>query len=288
LLEQTAEKTPFLEVEPCPTKHYVRFSILSIAVLALSACGGTSVPEATSTPAAAAPTAEPAPSDAPTPTATPAPADSPKQSEPAADTESSPLPTLEALLQALRAFDIEAANTEVHYEAKEEFFNGAVERMGKVLGFFNAVGTTNAIEGGFVFSAGNPPQIETSQFEVDLTTLTSDDIRRDRRVNEKFLETGQYPLAEFRATGIEDMSQDYVEGEETSFKPVGDMTIHGTTQPASWDVSATLEGNSLTGTAQTVVMLVDYGIAVPDIPSILTVTDGITVNVDFTATESSL
>lgn len=258
-------------------------TLILIAALTLAACGGATAPEATSMSASPASTTVPTPE--PAPTNPPEPTDTPEPAGPAADTETSPLPT--PATSNLRAFDIDAGNTEVRYEAKEEFLSGAVERMSKVLGFFNAVGTTNAIAGGLLFSEGNPPQIEMSQFEVDLATLTSDDDRRDQRVNEKFLETGQYPLAEFSATGVEAFPGNYIQEEETSFKLVGDMAIHGTTQPAIWDVTATLNGNTLTGTAQTVVMLADYGIAVPDIPGILTVSDGITVTVDFVATEDS-
>ncbi len=251
--------------------------LILIAALALAACGGAA-PEPASTPISAAaatvpaPTKAPEPTDASVPTSVPAPTDSavstdtpqpsptPEPVEPAADTETSPLPTPEALPQKLRAFDIDAENSEVRYEAKEEFFSGAVERMGKALGLFNAIGVTNAIAGGFVLSEGNPPQIEMSQFEVDLSTLASDDNRRDRQVRSNYLETDQYPLAEFSATGVEGFPQSYDEGEEISFQLVGDMTIHGTTQPAIWDVTATLDGNTLTGAAQTVVMLSDYGI----------------------------
>ena len=265
-------------------KHLL-LSIILVAILALTACGGAApetanAPESANTPVPPAPTALPAPTDSPAPTSQPAPTNTP---EPVADTATSPLPTPKT--SALRAFDIDAEHSEVSYEAEEDFLNGAVERLGKVLGLFNAIGTTNAIIGGLVFVEGDTPSIVASQFEVDLRTLKSDDDRRDQRLREKFLESDLFPLAEFQATGIENFPQNYAAGETFTFQLLGDLTIHETTHPAIWDVAATFEENSISGTAQTVVMMADYGIEIPVIPGILTVTDGITVTVKFEAVE---
>lgn len=252
-------------------KSFTLTLLILVVILALAACGGDAPePADTSVPA---PTSMPAPTPVPDPTEAPA----------AADAESSPLPTPPS--SSLRAFDIDPDNTEVRYEAQEDFLNGAVERLGKALGYFNAIGITNAIAGGLVLVDGNPPSIETSQFEVDLSTLKSDDDRRDQRLREKYLESNQFPIAQFQATGVANFPQSYEEGEAITFQLLGDMTIHETTRPAVWDVTATINGDSISGTAQTVVMLADYGIEVPVIPNILTVTDGITVVVEFKANE---
>ena len=262
--------------------------LILIAILAIAACGGDT-PESADTPVPPAPTTAPAPTDAPEPTPVPAPTDrpepTPQPAEPAADTETSPLPTPKTF--SLRAFDIDAENSEVRYEAEEDFLNGAVERLGKALGYFNAIGVTNAIAGGLVFVDGDPPSIETSQFEVDLSTLKSDDDRRDQRLREKYLESNAFPMAQFQATGVENFPQSYEVGETISFLLLGDMTIHETTSPAVWEVTATMDGNSISGTAQTVVVLADYDIEVPVIPGILTVTDGIKVVVEFKADEAA-
>lgn len=256
--------------------------LIFIAILVLAACGGDA-PESTDTPVLPNSTTAPDPTDMPDPADTPEVAPTPQPVEPAADTSASPLPTPRS--SALRAFDIDPANTEVRYEAEEDFLNGAVERLGKALGYFNAIGVTNAIAGGLVFVDGNPPSIETSQFEVDLSTLKSDDNRRDQRLREKYLESSQFPIAQFQATDVANFPQIYEESETITFQLLGDMTIHETTRPAVWEVKATMAGNSINGTAQTVVMLADYGIEVPVIPNILTVTDGITVVVEFKADE---
>src|SRR3712207_8409756 len=39
--------------------------------------------------------------------------------------------------------------------------------------------------------------------------------------------------------------------EEVTFTLIGDLTIHGVTKPVSWDVTAKLDGDTLTGSAAT-------------------------------------
>ena len=127
--------------------------------------------------------------------------------------------------------------------------------------------------------------IANSTFTVDLSTLQSDSGRRDRAIRERWLESSKYPLATFVATGVENLPPDADFGKDVAFQVAGDMTIRDITQPLTWDMTAKLDGETLTGNASTFLYMSDFGFDAPDIAGILKVTDGVTVTVQFTAQE---
>ena len=77
--------------------------------------------------------------------------------------------------------------------------------------------------------------------------------------------------------------RDSNEGDEVSFKLVGDLTIREVTQPATFDVTATLVGDTLTGVAKASAKMSDFGIDPPNFANTLTVADGFGMEVAFTA-----
>ncbi|MEI2726769.1 MAG: YceI family protein [Verrucomicrobiota bacterium] len=107
--------------------------------------------------------------------------------------------------------------------------------------------------------------------------------RRDARLRTSWLESDRYPQAEFVATEIVGMPADAALGEEVSFQVRGDLTIRDITQPVTWDVTAAIDGDTLSGTATTLIYMRDFGFEPPDIAGMLRVTDGVTVTVVFVA-----
>jgi polyisoprenoid-binding protein YceI len=178
-----------------------------------------------------------------------------------------------------RLFAIIPEQSQAQYAVEEEFFGQAVP-------FVTAVGTTNAIDGSVTldFSDGSV-NIADSTFTVDISTLTSDSPRRDRAIRDRWLESSRYPSATFTATGVENMPADADFGQDVSFQVVGDMTIRDTTQPLTWDMTARVDGETLSGSASTFLLMRDFGFEPPDIAGILKVTDGVTVTVQFAAQE---
>jgi hypothetical protein len=90
---------------------------------------------------------------------------------------------------------------------------------------------------------------------------------------------------EFTATAIEDTPATYQEGDEVQFKLVGDLTIREITQPATFDVTANLEGDTITGVATAQLLMTDFGIDPPNFANTLTVQNEFAVQVEFTARE---
>jgi polyisoprenoid-binding protein YceI len=174
------------------------------------------------------------------------------------------------------AFTIVSEESAARYRAQEELASqGATE----------AVGETTAIIGTILFDAAGNPQ-PCSRFDVDLRTLQSDEARRDNYLYSNTLETETYPLATFMLTGVEGLDGPLPDGEETTFTLIGELTMHGVTNLVTWDVTATLDGDRLTGSAATSFNMADYNIEEPVVGPVLSVNEIIQLEVDMTATRA--
>jgi polyisoprenoid-binding protein YceI len=248
------------------------FFMILTSLIVLAACGSS-----TSQNPAAAPTAAPVATVAATavPAATTVPAGEPTSAAaPAADTTAAPAQSAE-----VRVFQIVPEQTTASYEVQEQFLNRSLPNQAK--------GTTNAVTGEFQFSLDGQPNGEVTKITVDLRTLTSDSSRRDGRIRTQWLESEKYPFAEFTSTEVQGAPASYTDGQEVTFKLVGDMTIREVTKPVTFDVTGVLNGDTVTGTATTQILMKDFGFDPPDIAGMLTVKDGVTVTVNFTAKEGA-
>ena len=234
-----------------------------LVIFVLAACAGA--PPPTSTPVPSTPT--------PLPTPTPA--------ESGSETESETAPTT-----SLRTFMIVPKESRASYLVNEEFFDGALAKLGIEAGAADVMGSTQNIEGQLQLNfADLSAPLGTNRFSVNLSTLSTDQSRRDNWIRENGPQFNQYPLAEFVATGASDTPTSYTEGEEVQFKMVGDLTIREVTQPVTFDVTATLDGNTATGVATADLRMTDFGIEPPNFANTLTVADEFSVEVEFTARE---
>jgi polyisoprenoid-binding protein YceI len=171
-------------------------------------------------------------------------------------------------------FTILSEESEASYSIDEVFINDNNTLA-------TAVGVTSMITGSLTLNYDNPAASEFTPFVVDISTLASDRSRRDRAIRREWLESSTYPLATFDVTEIRNFPANPEEGTPLSFQLAGDMTVKETTREVVWDVTVTLEGDRLTGTATFVTFLADFNIPVPSIAGVLRVTDGLTLTLDF-------
>lgn len=234
-----------------------------VCVLALSAaCAGT-----TATPGGGQAYPEPT---SPAPTAT-------------NNSAAYPVPTVEATAAETPAsgsaiektFAIVPEQTVASYSIDEIFIN-----QNNTLA--TAIGKTSTVQGELTLNYADPTASSFGEFVVDISTLKSDRDRRDSAIRRDWLESAKFPLAKFTVTEMRDFPANPQEGQPLTFKLVGDMLIKETTHEVTWDVTATLSGDTLTGTATTFIMLADFNVPVPNIAGMLKVTDGATVTLDFT------
>lgn len=268
----------------------------TIVTVIVAACGPSSAPAA-DVPAAKAPVAAVAVTEAATIDEAPA-TEAPATEAPATEAAPGVQPTANPAAEAApagagsadaapvsasenRTFAIDPAQSEASYFVEEEF-------LGQTVNFVNAVGRTNSIEGSIDMAVGDSSvTIGANEFTVDLRTLTSDQRRRDNAIRDRWLQSNRYPLAVFRATEVTALPADAALGAPVAFELTGDITIREITQPLTWNVTATLDGNTLSGTAQSFLLMRDFGFEPPDIAGMLRVTDGVTVTVNFVANSAS-
>jgi polyisoprenoid-binding protein YceI len=247
---------------------------LMLFALLLGGCSTAGAPAAA--PAAEAPAAESAATEV---EAAPAPAAAvgdAVEAPPVNPVDTAPEATAQPTL-GRATFVVAPEQSRAEYAVEEEF-------LGAPVPFVTTVGSTDAIEGEIALTiADGAVEIGDNRFVVDLRTLQSDEARRDNRLRTEWLESDRYPQAEFVATEIVGMPADAALGEEVSFQVQGDLTIRDITQPVTWDVSAAIDGDTLSGVATTLVYMRNYGFEPPDIAGMLRVTDGVTVTVVFVA-----
>lgn len=187
-------------------------------------------------------------------------------------------------IRGVRTFVIVPSESVASYIADEEFFSDALTKYGINAGKQDTIGTTQEISGAITLDLDNLANaLGDNRFVVMLNTLESDQGLRDGYIRGNGPRFNQYPLAIFVANAIEGAPDSYSDGDEVSFKLLGDLTIRDITLPATFDVSARLTGDILTGVAQTSVKLSDFGIPELSFLNTLTVADDMGIKLEFTA-----
>jgi polyisoprenoid-binding protein YceI len=137
------------------------------------------------------------------------------------------------------------------------------------VGSTTAVGRTGDVTGSITIEGTT---LTAAAFEVDLATLTTNDGRRDDRVQDA-LETATYPTATFTLTEPLELGDAATSGEAVSVVATGDLTIHGETRQVEIPIDAQLVDGTIVLVASTDIMFSDYGVDVPDSPIVLSVDD---------------
>jgi len=255
------------------------YLVLFLTIFLVAACGGSAAPP-------------PTPASIEEPAATPAPVEEPAVTLTlAAEPVATPTPVADADTVGQqetgpRTFVIVPGESKASYVVDEEFFADALSKYGIQAGLTDTIGSTQEIEGELQLNLDDlSAPLGVNRFTVNLATLTSNQPLRDRWIRQNGPQFNQFPNAEFVATGIEDAPDTYSEGDEVQFKLVGDLTIREITQPVTFDVTAKLEGDTITGVATAQLLMTDFGIEPPDFANTLSVENEFVVQVEFTAEE---
>ena len=145
-------------------------------------------------------------------------------------------------------------DTFVGYRVREEFAGFGVK---------DAVGRTPDVSG-IVVVEGDA--ITVAQLSAELTTLTSDDGRRDNALRDRGLESARFPTAEFELTEPVELSR-----RRTTAR--GRLTLHGETNPIQVRMRSqrVREEIELVGSAP--IEFADFGIEPPSVAGFVTVED---------------
>jgi polyisoprenoid-binding protein YceI len=117
---------------------------------------------------------------------------------------------------------------------------------------------------------------------VDLTSLASDSSQRDQHVQD-YLNTSEFPAAQFSSTNVTGLPATYTGGSTISFQMIGNLKLHGVTNRETFAVKGKLDGGTISGTATTTIFMTDFGITPPDLANIVVVDNRVTLTITFTA-----
>ena len=143
-----------------------------------------------------------------------------------------------------------AAGSTAGYRATEVLFGQSTEGAGR----------TEDVTGTLVIEGTSATE---GSFEVDLTTLESDDSRRDGQVQNRILETSQFPTATFELTEPIDFGSEPADLEEVTAQATGDLTVHGVTNSVSIDLTARRNGDAIEVTGSVPITWADFEINDP-------------------------
>lgn len=182
------------------------------------------------------------------------------------------------LSPGVQTFTIQPGESRAFYIIREQF--------AELVNLTVAEAVTPGVEGDLSLRLDSPPVLEGMTVRVDLRQLKSDESSRDDKLPDRWLETNRYPYAEFRAEKVQLSAAPYTAGQELSFALPGQISIHGQTRPIEFQVTARLEGEQLSGSAEASLLMSDFGIEPPNILGFVNVEDEVRVRVELNATQS--
>ena len=129
--------------------------------------------------------------------------------------------------------------------------------------FQTAVGRTNQVAGDIIFDFNTPSNSRLGVIRINLRTLQTDSVDRDRSIRCCVLLSAQdaYEFSDFTPTVISGLPEQVQIGQTAMFQVTGDLTLRGTTRAVTFNVSLTAVSTSeLRGLGRTVVNRSDFGI----------------------------
>ncbi len=155
-----------------------------------------------------------------------------------------------------------AADSEVGYRV-EEVINGLDK---------TANGRTKDVTGSIVIDGTTAT---SGEFTVDMTTVSSDQSRRDNAFRGEIMEVDQFPTATFVLTAPIEFGAIPDEGGTVSAEATGDLTLHGVTRSVTFEVEATFKNGRIGVLGQIPVLFADYDIDNPSRGPISTEDNGL-------------
>jgi len=143
------------------------------------------------------------------------------------------------------------------------------ERLARIGGNI-AVGRTQDVSGSITIEGSS---VTSAEITADLSTLQSDDSRRDGVLEQQSLETSRFPTATFMLTEPIELPDGAASGEEVLVTARGDLTLHGETRQVEIALTGRLESGIIVLTGSLDIAFADYGIAPPQSFVVLSVDD---------------
>lgn len=137
------------------------------------------------------------------------------------------------------------------------------------IGDFTAVGRTADVSGSIELT---DTALVAATIEVTMSTLKTDNGSRDGQIR-RALNTNEFAVATFTLVEPVELPAGMATGEALSGSAVGDLTIKGVTNLATFDLQAQLVGDTIVAVGSSEVVFSDYGVRAPTAPIVVSVED---------------
>ena len=202
----------------------------------------------------------------------PAPTQPPAAQEPTAPAATQAPPAAPASGESL--FEIDPARSEARFKINE-VLNGSPKTV---------IGVTNQVAGQIAVDRGNYASTRLGEVRVNARTLTTDNEFRNRAVKNRILLTNDHEWIVFTPQSLTGLPAEVKLGEAFQFQITGDLTIIGKTQSVTFNAEVTaVSETELKGLATATVRYKDFGIFIPEVPSVTGVEDDVILEIEFTA-----
>ncbi len=135
-----------------------------------------------------------------------------------------------------------------------------------------AVGRTSSITGSMTVSGTT---ITKATFTMDMTTVASDQSRRDAQFNGRIMETGTYPTATFTLTQPIELGSIPAAGVQRTFQAKGNLTLHGVIRTVTFSVTGQLVGSTVQIAGSIPITFADWNIGNPSFGPVTTEDHGV-------------
>jgi polyisoprenoid-binding protein YceI len=156
-----------------------------------------------------------------------------------------------------------------------------------------AEGTTPAVAGDIVVNTQDPSLSRVGTIVVNVQQFTSDSNLRDKRIRTDFLNSSEFPMAEFATTEIEGLPNSIepttIEGDISSELVIkGDLTVAEKTAPATFRGEATLTEDTLEATMSATVLMSDFGVGPINVAGLVKTSDEVDLTFDLVADRTEI
>ena len=141
-------------------------------------------------------------------------------------------------------------DSQAGYRVKEILFGQSAE----------AVGRTNAVTGEMAFDGAS---VSNASFTVDMTTVASDESRRDNQFKNRIMNVSTFPTATFELTRPIALASTPPDGETVSIEATGRLTLRGTTKTVTISLEAKKTGDRIEVAGNYTVVFADWNIPNP-------------------------
>ena len=149
------------------------------------------------------------------------------------------------------------------------------------------VGTTGEVGGNVMVDLANPRESSIGTILINARTLETDNNFRNRALRSQILQSArdEYEFIVFEARELSNFSAESVAvGETITLDVTGDLTVTGVTRSVTFSAEVSLESETqIRGSATVNLLHADFGLVIPDVPSVANVTDDVELKLEFVA-----